>query len=306
MGSNRKEERDIKVAGGTTVLTRASNTQSSVLNPHHSPRSSGLVSAIILTMTTLLGAWAFLYPFFVPHGRSEETGSHAADAPLIFLLVMVLCLGAIVADLETRTIDSKTVALLGVLVATNSLLRPVQGPGGSSFFLFLPILCGYVFGPLFGFLLGAISVVVSALFMGGVGPWLPFQMLAVGWVGLGSALLPGKAMSAMWGGKAERWLLAGWGAALGLVFGAIMNLWFWPYLAADAGYLPDQVWQPGADLLDAIQRYVAFYLASSLPYDLARSIGNALLIIFLGPPVLRLLRRYRQRFFFSVKHKSEV
>lgn len=299
MGLARKEAEDTRLAGHAAALPPAPNPPSSPLLPHRSRRSSSLVSAIILAMTTLLGLWAFLYPFFVPPASSQETGSHAADAPLIFLLVMLLCLGAIVADLETRAIDSKTVALLGVLVATNSLLRPLQGPGGSSFFLFLPLLCGYVFGPMFGFLLGALSVAVSALFTGGVGPWMPFQMLAVGWVGLASALLPAKALSGIWQGKAERWLLAGWGAALGLLFGAVMNLWFWPYLAQDAGYMPGQVWQPGAGLIDTIQRYATFYLASSLVYDLGRAVGNALLIIFLGPPVLRLLRRYKQRFFFT-------
>src|SRR3954453_14661225 len=166
-------------------------------------RPSLALSGVILVLTTLLGVWAFIYPFFVPPSANGETSSHAADAPLVFLLVTGLCLVAVVADLETRAIDSKTVALLGVLVATNSLLRPLQGPGGFSGFLVLPILCGYVFGGMFGFLLGSLSVVVSAIFTGGVGPWMPFQMLAVGWVGLWSAALPEKVLRAG-NGKAER------------------------------------------------------------------------------------------------------
>lgn len=259
---------------------------------------STALSGAILALTTLLGIWAFLYPFFIPPSGGGEQSSHAADAPLIFLLVMGLCLAAIVADLATRTLDSKTVALLGVLVATNSLLRPLQGPGGFSAFLILPILCGYVFGGLFGFLLGALSVLVSALFTGGVGPWLPFQMLAVGWVGLSSSALPATFMSGLWHKRGERWLLAAWGIIIGLLFGAVMNLWFWPYLAVQSGYPSGQVWQPGAGLLDAIQRYAAFYLATSLAWDFWRSIGDALLIIFLAPPILRVLRRYKQRFFF--------
>jgi len=257
------------------------------------------LSGIILVLTTLLGIWAFIYPFFTPPSPASEAGSHAADAPLIFLLVTGLCLLAIVADLETRSMDSKTVALLGVLVATNSLIRPLQGPGGFSAFLILPILCGYVFGGLFGFLLGAMSVLVSAIFTGGVGPWMPFQMLAVGWIGLASSALPEKAMALIWGGRAERWLLAGWGVVIGIAFGVVMNLTFWPFLIVDTGLPPGQTWQPGAGLTEALQRYGAFYLATSLVWDIWRSAGNALLLIFLGPPILRLLRRYRQRFFFS-------
>jgi energy-coupling factor transport system substrate-specific component len=271
----------------------------------NSQQASNALSGIILALTTLLGAWAFLYPFFVPPPRVGEAGSHAADAPLVFLLVTGLCLLAIVADLETRAIDSKTVALLGVLVATNSLLRPLQGPGGFSVFLILPILCGYVFGGLFGFLMGSLSVLVSALFTGGVGPWMPFQMLAVGWVGLASSALPSRVMSTLTKGKTEGWLLAGWGVVVGLCFGAVMNLWFWPYIAPETGLPPDQVWQPGAGLLEGTRRYVAFYLATSLAWDLWRSAGNALLFVFLGPPVLRLLRRFKQRFFFTYRHPAQ-
>ena len=259
---------------------------------------SRTLSGVILALTSMLGVWAFLYPFFVPPGPAEEGGSHAADAPLLFLLVTGLSLLSIVADLETRAIDSKTVALLGVLVAMNSLLRPLQGPGGFSGFLILPVLCGYVFGGLFGFLLGALSVVVSAIFTGGVGPWMPFQMLAVGWVGLWSAALPREFMSSLGHGRAEKWLLAAWGGVIGLVFGAVLNLWFWPYVAPGAGLPPDQAWRPGAGLAEAFQRYGAFYIATSLWWDMWRGVGNALLILFLGPPVLRLLRRFKQRFFF--------
>lgn len=268
------------------------------------PKSSIALSGVILALTTLLGVWAFIYPFFIPPSVSGVAQAHAVDAPLIFLLVTALCLTTIVTDLETRSMDSKTVALLGVLVATNSLLRPFQGIGGFSVFLILPILCGYVFGARFGFLLGALSLLVSALFTGGVGPWMPFQMLVVGWVGLASAALPRKVMSSLWHGKAEKWLLAGWGAIVGLLFGAVMNLWSWPYLTVTLGYASEQVWQPGAGLGETFQRYLAFYLASSLAWDFWRMAGHVLLILFMGPPVLRLMRRFKQRFFFDVKRKT--
>ncbi len=279
---------------------RAIQNPKSKIHNRNAPRAS--LSVAIMVLTTLLGAWAFLYPFFVPPPTGDDVGgSHAADAPLIFLLVMGLCLVAIVADLETRAIDSKTIALLGVLVATNSLLRPLQGPGGFSGFQVLPILCGYVFGGVFGFLLGSLSVFVSALITGGVGPWMPFQMLAIGWIGMSSAALPRKAIKSLWGGKAEKWILAAWGALLGLVFGLIINLWSWPFIAAGTTDLPtNQTWQPGAGLPQALARYSAYYLATSLPWDIWLSIGNVLLILFLGPPILRLLRRFKQRFFFSV------
>ena len=257
------------------------------------------LSGLILLLTTLLGAWAFLYPFFIPPDPVAETQAHSADAPLIFLLVTGLCLLAIVADLETRQMGSKTVALLGVLVATNSLLRPLQGLGGFSVFYLLPILCGYTFGGVFGFLLGSLSLLVSAIFTGGVGPWLPFQMLAMGWLGLASAALPGRALQRFWHGRLERWALAGWGALTGILFGVLMNLWFWPYLNPNIDLPQGQIWEPGAGLGEAVIRYAAFYVATSLPYDIWRAVGNVALVLALAPPVLRLLRRFRQRFQFT-------
>ena len=103
----------------------------------------------------------------------------------------------------------------------------------------LPILAGYCYGPTFGFLLGSLSLLVSALIGGGVGPWLPYQMFATGWVGLLSGWLPEFPRHRRW----EPVMLAVWGFALGLIFGAIMNIWFWPFLAG--GAQPGQGWQPG-------------------------------------------------------------
>ena len=39
-------------------------------------------------------------------------------------------------------------------------------------------------------MLGNTTMFASAILTGGVGPWLPFQMLAAGWVGLGAGVLP--------------------------------------------------------------------------------------------------------------------
>ncbi|MDH4208189.1 MAG: ECF transporter S component, partial [Anaerolineae bacterium] len=130
------------------------------------------LSTLILTLATLLGGIAFLYPFFLPQ-RSSPTQSfmaHSADAPFTFLILLFLCLVVVIANLETRQMDSKLIAVLGILVAINASLRLIPGPAGFTAMLFLPILCGYSFGPDFGFLLGALSMLVSAIITGGMGP----------------------------------------------------------------------------------------------------------------------------------------
>ena len=91
----------------------------------------------------------------------------------------------------------------------------------------LPILTGYCYGPTFGFLLGSLSLLVSALIGGGVGPWLPYQMFATGWMGMLSGV-PARVPERT--GGWEPVMLAVWGVVLGLIFGAIMNIWFWPFM----------------------------------------------------------------------------
>jgi len=90
-------------------------------------------------------------------------------------------------------------------------------------------------------------------------------------------------------------LLAVWGALLGLIFGALMNVWFWPYML---GAGQEMYWQPGLKVWETLGRYAVFYLATSLWWDAGRAGGNLLLILLLGAPVLRLLRRFQQRFYF--------
>jgi energy-coupling factor transport system substrate-specific component len=267
---------------------------------------SQFLSSLILFLASWLGVWAFIYPFFRPRASQESmanTGmAHANDAPLIFILLLGLCLVVIVANLETRRMDARLVAVLGVLVGINATLRLVPGPLGFSAVFFLPILGGYVFGADFGFLMGALSLLVSAIITSGVGPWLPFQMFAAGWVGLVGGWLPHFPGQP----RLELLFLAAWGTVSGFLYGLIINLWFWPYLVAPAveQTAPGQanaamMWQAGAGLWSTLVRYGLFYLTTSLWWDAGRAFGNLLLLLLVGGPILRLLRRFQQRFQFS-------
>jgi energy-coupling factor transport system substrate-specific component len=74
-----------------------------------------------------------------------------------------------------------------------------------------------------------------------------------------------------------------------------MNLWSWPFIAGPA----EQYWSPGTGLADTIQRYAAYYLLTSLIWDLSGSLGNVLLLTAFGIPTIRLLRRFKKRFLFQ-------
>jgi energy-coupling factor transport system substrate-specific component len=244
--------------------------------------------------TSLLGLVAFLYPFFLSTPLKEGAASaHAGDAPLIFGVLTPLLLLLILAELGSRRASAKMIAALGILTAINSVLRIPAGIGDSPSFFFLPILLGYAYGGRFGFLVGALSVFVSALLTSGVGPWLPFQMLALGWLGMGAAgLRPLGRRVRPW---VEIGLLALYGYVGGMLFGALMNIYSWPF----AGSMSGIGWQPGLGLDETLRRYWLFYVATSLTWDTLRGCFTAAFILLLGKPLLRELRRFQQRFVWS-------
>ncbi len=256
---------------------------------------------VMLFLTGLTGVVAFLYPFLFPPAVQRPGGAqaHAQDAPLFLGVLLLLMLTFLLANLTGEGMGSKDVAMLGVLAAAGAVLRFLPLPGGASAFFFLPILAGYVYGPTFGFLAGSSALLVAALFSGGIGPWLPYQMFAAGWVGALPGFLPRRGRD----DRLELVLLAFTGFLLGLFYGAVMNLWFWPFVYQPQ--LPGQYWQAGLGVTDTLRRYLLFYLTTSLWWDILRGAGNALLLLFFGVPVLRLFRRYQRRFYFRVRRELE-
>lgn len=243
---------------------------------------------LVYVLITVLGAAAFLYPFWLP-GDALPNAAHSGDAPLVAALVGVVVVAALALEIRRGTMNGATVAILGVLAASSGLLRLLDLPGGGSGIFFLIVLAGAAFGPRFGMLLGLASMAVSAIVTGGIGPWLPFQMLALGWMGAGAGFL-GLATRrlAPWG---EVVLLAAYGWAWGFAYGAILNLWFWPF-QRDGGALS---WRPGLGLGDTLHRYWSFYVATSLAWDAAGALANALIILVVGVAVMRTLRRFAHR-----------
>ncbi|MBD0292275.1 MAG: ECF transporter S component [Jiangellaceae bacterium] len=241
-------------------------------------------SAVALTLVSAVGVAAFGWPFIIEPGAGI---GHSADAPWLFALLLPLLLAIVAAEISDGQLDAKAVATLGVLAAVGTGLRVLgTGAGGVEPVFFLFVLAGRVFGAGFGFVLGQLTLLASALVTGGVGPWLPFQMLAAGWLGLGAGLLPPVR------GRAEIGLLALYGAAAGLVYGLLINLWFWPFATyAGSGISFD----PGAGIGQNLVRYLAFFAATSLVWDVVRAVLTAALCTLAGPPVLRALRRASRR-----------
>ena len=254
----------------------------------------GVRSWIAVSLATVVGVLAFGWPFLAEPGSTAI--AHASDAPWIFAAIVPLVLLVVLAQVADGGMDAKAIAILGVLAAVICILRPLgAGTAGLEPIWFIIILGGRALGPGFGFALGSLSLVASALITGGVGPWLPFQMIAAAWVGLGAGLLPPMR------GRREIAMLATYGLIASMGYGLVMNLWFWPFLGGleATAYAPAIMFDPGAPVSDNLGRWLAFSLVTSLGWDIPRGILTAALIIVIGRPVLVALRRASRKANFA-------
>ncbi|MEU6737071.1 ECF transporter S component [Streptomyces physcomitrii] len=250
-------------------------------------------SVLALALVSAVGVAAFGWPLLA--SRESGVNAHAQDAPWLFAGLLVLLVGVVTAALSESGLGPKAVAMLGVLAATGAALRPLgAGTAGLEPMFFLMVLSGRVLGPGFGFVLGSVTMFASALLTGGVGPWMPFQMLSMGWFTMGAGLLPGPARLR---GRGELLLLAGYGGLAALAYGTIMNLSGWPFmdsLSSGAAFDPDLA------LHENLARFLAYCLATSLGWDLGRAALTVVLTFTLGGTVLRALRRATRRAAFEV------
>jgi energy-coupling factor transport system substrate-specific component len=133
----------------------------------------------------------------------------------------------------------------------------------------LCLLAGATLGVRAGLAVGPIAVLVSNGFLGH-GPWTPAQMAIWAAVGASGALLGPAAR--------RRYVLAAAGAAWGLAFGLVVNIWF---LAAFGPAVNGAA--------------IALSEARSLPFDIAHAVGNVLIAVAVGPALYRLLARHAAR-----------
>ena len=134
------------------------------------------------------------------------------------------------------------------------------------------LFAGYALGAVPGFAVGAVTALVSNIFLS-QGPWTIWQMAGWGAVGVGGALV-----ARMFRGREpNRFLLAAICGLAGLAFGAWMDVYQWT--------------------LGARQDLDSYLVVAgtSLPYNVAHAVGNVVFCLLIGPAFLRALERYRRR-----------
>ncbi len=242
---------------------------------------TSLFSRIVIALTAFASLAMFAWPLLIESSGADES----RVAQTVFIVLMPLLLVVVLVEFASGGLDSKQLALLGVLTALNAVIRILgAGTSGIETAFFLIIIGAFVFGSGFGFLLGSGSLLVSALLMGGVGPWLPFQMMAAGLVGLVAGLLPK---------PKSRWLelltLVAFAIVGAFVYGALMTLWNWPFLA---GVGTDISYLPGASLGENLPRFFKYEsLTGGLLWDTGRAITTSVLILLTAPALLATLKR---------------
>lgn len=234
---------------------------------------------IAFALVSLAALASFAWPLLIPATASPDSGY------LVVIAVFALSF-AVVWLFDRSVLAVNYLALLGSLAALGAATRiATSGVGGFELVFLVVILGGAALGPSFGFQLGALTVVLSSLFFGGLGPWTPFQLFAVGWVGLFAGLVGRLQISQ--GRKVIA--LAIYAVVSSYLFGLIMNLWFWPF---SVGLESSISFSPEAGFGQNLAHFLLYTLTTStISWDSVRAIVLAMGILTLGKPALSVLAR---------------
>ena len=244
-----------------------------------------LLGRAAIVVAALASVLVFTWPLFI----SATSTDQAALAQGVFIALMPLMLVLVLVEFAAGDISTKQLAVLGVLIALNAVIRTLgAGTAGIETAFFLIIIGAYVLGSGFGFILGSASLLVSALLVGGIGPWLPFQMMAAGLVGIGAGVLP--KFKKPWAAVTAMILYA---AVAAFAYGALMTMWNWPFLAGTGGALS---YEAGAPLVDNLTRFIQYELVTGgLLWDAGRAVTTSVLIALTGKVLLATLSRVASR-----------
>ena len=200
---------------------------------------------------------------------------------LSFLVAAGACL-AFFYSFEKRRPEIKDILPVVVMVAAAS--------AGRVLFSFLPqiqpvtaivIIMGLCCGKQAGFLTGALSALISNLFLG-QGPWTPFQMLAWGLVGVLAALL----------GKVpvfrRTWAVCIFGVVAGFFYGMITDVW--------------TLMAMGESM--SLSLVLSVY-GAAVPFNVMHGAGNAVFLALLYRPLSKKLIRIQEKFGVLAADKSD-
>jgi energy-coupling factor transport system substrate-specific component len=135
-------------------------------------------SHVCVLLALLVGIAAMIAPVII-----DIPGSNPLDWRIVVTVMVALVILAFFFEFESAAIGSKEIALVAMLGTISAAARvPFAAIPNVQPCTFIIICSGYVFGPVAGFMVGAVTALVSNLFLG-QGPWTPYQMIAWGLAG---------------------------------------------------------------------------------------------------------------------------
>ena len=252
-------------------------------------KTQRVISVLAILIAGIASIAMFAWPLLIASPNQSEN----ALAQAVFIALMPIILVLTLVEFATGEIGSRQLAILGVLTAVNAVIRLLgAGTAGIETAFFLIIIGGFVFRSSFGFILGSTSILVSALLGAGVGPWLPFQMMAAGLIGLAAGALPrfksriGQVVT-----------LICFAIIASFAYGSLMTLWNWPFLAGAETTLS---YRAGAPLLENLATFIKYELVTGgFLWDTGRAVTTSVLIALTAPALLATLNRAANRAGFS-------
>lgn len=229
-------------------------------------------SYLFLALILVTGVAAFVAPLF-PRTPMEFLLNWGVTATIVVILAIL----AFFFEFEAIALSSKEISLIAMLGTLSAVSRvPFAVIPNVQPCTYIIICSGYVFGPVAGFMVGAITALVSNFFLG-QGPWTLYQMFAWGLAGVSAAYLRRFDL-----GKIP---LIIFGAIWGYLYGWIMNTWFW-----------------ASFIYPLTLKTFLTYQLTSIWFDTFHALGNAIFLGFFGAKTIAILQRFKDR--FNVQYSS--
>ena len=187
---------------------------------------------------------------------------------LVSFLMVVLALILFLTGFEKRELGTRRMILVSVMTALSvigrllPLIKPITA---------LTVLSALYLGREAGFLVGALSAVLSNFIMG-QGPWTPFQMFAWGIIGYIAGVFAKPLLR-------SRALLYIYGLLSGVAYSMLLDIWttVWTY---ERFTLPEY----------------AAALSTAVPYTVLYALSNLLFLMLFAKPVGDKLSRNRKKY----------
>jgi energy-coupling factor transport system substrate-specific component len=229
-------------------------------------------SHIVLIAIVAVAAGAFITTALLPEAEILNWGVLTA------VLAALVCL-ALFFEFEAAATSSKEIALVAMLGTISAVLRvPFAAIPNVQPCTYIIICSGYVFGPIAGFAVGAMTALVSNFFLG-QGPWTLYQMIAWGLAGLSAGYLSKLKLNTI--------ALIVIGVAWGYLYGLITNLWYWT-----------------AFIYPLTIKTLLVTELNTVWFDSLHAAGNAVFLGLLGAKTIAILRRFKERFSIAIEASS--